>query len=63
MVRSGIAPSLTRMSLVEMRVKVDGMREPRRREVRTSSMERGRVVGTFGSELWVSYCWVRGRVR
>ena len=44
MVRPGRALSLTLLSLVEMRVKVDGMREPRRWEVRPSSIGRGRVV-------------------
>ncbi len=41
--------------LVEMKVRVDGMKEPRRWEVRPSSMGRGRVVGIFVSELWVSW--------
>jgi hypothetical protein len=52
MVGPGTALSLTSVSLVVMMVKVDGMRNPRRWEVRTST-GRGKVVGIFASELWV----------
>jgi hypothetical protein len=55
MVRPGRVLSLIGVSLVEMRVRVDGMREVRRWDVRPSSMGRGRVVGIFASELWVNY--------
>lgn len=61
MVRPGRALSLTGASLVEIRLRAAGIGEPRRWEVRPSSMGRGRVLGIAVSGLWISYGMETGR--